>query len=121
MGRVVSLCHAPKAFSVPGPCCIAKTPTRLPDDTRLNHRPCGDQCALADNNGPDIGDRCRLDDRIDGIADENLDAFTFENFSRLLPHPSSHSPPLTIGQAEKFSDALVAVSCKSREMLYRKL
>jgi hypothetical protein len=35
---------------------------------------------LADDDGADIGDCGRLDDRIDGIADEHLYAFTLENF-----------------------------------------
>ena len=76
---------------------------------------------LTDNNGPDIGDRSRLDDRIDGIPDEHLRAFTFENLCdscRTLHHTLL---PLTIGRAENFSDAIMAAPCMSREMPYRKL
>ena len=72
---------------------------------------------LADNNGPDIGDRSRLDDRIDGIADENLGAFTFENFCDSGCTLHSHSPPSEDWPGYKISrDALMAVPGQSREM-----
>ena len=71
---------------------------------------------LADNNGPDIGDRSRLDDGINGIPDENLDAFTFENFCDSGCTLHSTLLPLRIGWARSCCDALTAAPSQSRAM-----
>ena len=101
-GVAIGLRHSPEGILRPWPMLHgedADTFARRHAAEAIGHVETG--ALLADNNGPDIGDRCRLDDRIDGIPDEHLDAFTFENFCdccRTL-HPTLL--PLTIGRAEK--------------------
>ena len=71
---------------------------------------------LADDNGSDIGDCSRLDDRVDRIADEHLGAFTFENFCDSCCTLHHTLLPLRIGREQNFSDAIIAVPGMSREM-----
>ena len=70
----------PNAFSVPGPCCIANTPTRSPELSaadRVGHVQAS--ALLADDDRPDVGLGGRLDDRIDRVADQAVDAFTLQD------------------------------------------
>src|ERR671922_2308616 len=70
-GVAVSLCHAPESVLRPWPMLHgedADTFTGRHAAEAIGHMQTG--ALLADDNGSDIGDRSRLDDRVDGIPDQ---------------------------------------------------
>ena len=101
-GIPVSLCHSPEGILRPWPMLHGEDADAFAGRhaaEAIRHVQTG--ALLTDDDGPDIGDRRRLDDRINGIPDENLSAFTFENFCdscRTLHHTLL---PLRIGWANK--------------------
>ena len=65
---------------MPGPCCIVKTPILSPEVTRLTASAmCRPDPLLADDDRADIRLGGRLDDRVDRIADQELDPLALEH------------------------------------------